>query len=127
MSDQPKVQMNFHAPVHGAAGNVQRDMIVNAPHSEPEAALDAIVQIIQTLEQKYTFVQDEQQALAIIDAEFTEIKAKQLPQWQDLMNIKRLYSGGKKAALKVGEHFAEQNPWGKGFIAFLEGVSEDVK
>ncbi len=127
MSDQPKVQMNFHTPVHGAAGNVQRDMIVNAPHSEPEAALDAIVQIIQTLEQKYTFVQDEQQALAIIDAEFTEIKAKRLPQWQDLMNIKRLYNGGKKAALKVGEHFAEQNPWGKGFIAFLEGVSEDVK
>lgn len=95
--------------------------------SSPEAALDAIVQIIRALEQKYTFVQDEQQALKIIDAEFTEIEAKQLPQWQDLMNIKRLYNGGKKAALKVGEHFAEQNPWGKGFVAFLEGVSEDVK
>ena len=127
MSDQPKVQMNFHAPVHGAAGNVQGDMIVNIPHSEPEAALEAIVPIIRALEQKYTFVQDEQQALKIIDAEFTEIKAKQLPQWQDLMSIKRLYNGGKKAAVKVGEHFAEQNPWGKGFIAFLEGVSEDVK
>ncbi len=95
--------------------------------SSPEAALNAIVQIIRTLEQKYTFVENEQQALRIIDAEFTEIKAKQLPQWQDLINIKRLYNGGKKAALKVGEHFAEQNPWGKGFIAFLEGVSEDVK
>ena len=95
--------------------------------SSPESALEAIVPIIRALEQKYTFVQDEQQALKIIDAEFTEIKAKQLPQWQDLMSIKRLYNGGKKAAVKVGEHFAEQNPWGKGFIAFLEGVSEDVK
>ncbi|KAM3106289.1 hypothetical protein [Phormidesmis sp. 146-33] len=30
-----------------------------------------------------SFVQDKQQARHIIDAEFTEIKAKQLPQWQD--------------------------------------------
>ncbi|WP_448280482.1 hypothetical protein [Phormidesmis priestleyi] len=95
--------------------------------SSSEAALDAIVQIIRALKQKYTFVQDEQQALSIIDAEFTEIEAKQLPQWQDLLSLKRLYNGSKKATLKVGEHFAEQNPWGKGFIAFLEGVSEDVK
>jgi hypothetical protein len=43
------------------------------------------------------------------------------------MNVKRLYNGGKKAALKVGEHFAEENIWGKGLIAFLEGVSENVK
>ena len=127
MSNQSKIQMNFHGSVHGAAGNVEGDMIVNPTQLESDTAIDAIVQIIRTLEQKYTFVENEQQALRIIDAEFTEIKAKQLPQWQDLMSLKRLYNGGKKAALKVGEHFAEQNPWGKGFIAFLEGVSEDVK
>ena len=72
-------------------------------------------------------MQDEQQALSIIDAEFKDIKAKQLPQWQDLTNIKRLWNGGKKAMVKVGEHFAESNPWGKGLVAFLEGVGEDVK
>jgi len=127
VSNQSKIQMNFHGSVHGAAGNVEGDMIVNPTQAESKASIDMLVPIIRALEQKYTFVQDEQQALKIIDAEFTEIKAKQLPQWQDLMNIKRLYSGGKKAALKVGEHFAEQNPWGKGFVAFLEGVSEDVK
>jgi hypothetical protein len=26
---------------------------------------------------------------------------------------------------KIGEHFAENNVWAKGAIAFLEGVSED--
>jgi hypothetical protein len=40
---------------------------------------------------------------------------------------KRLCHGGKQAAITVGEHFVESNPWGKGAIAFLEGVSEDVK
>jgi hypothetical protein len=45
---------------------------------------------------------------------------------QNFMNLKRLWNGGKKAGLKVGEHFAESNVWGKGAIAFLEGVSEDV-
>jgi hypothetical protein len=34
---------------------------------------------------------------------------------------------GKKAELKVGEHFTEENLWGKGAIAFLEGISEDEK
>jgi len=40
--------------------------------------------------------------------------------WQNFLNLKRLWNGGKKAAVKVGEHFIELNPWGK-------SVSEDVK
>ncbi len=32
-----------------------------------------------------------------------------------------------KAALTVGKHFAENNILGKGAIAFLKDVSEDVK
>ncbi|NJO52217.1 MAG: DUF4926 domain-containing protein [Leptolyngbyaceae cyanobacterium RM2_2_4] len=34
MSDQSKVQMNFNAPVTGAAGNVEGNFIVNAANSE---------------------------------------------------------------------------------------------
>ncbi len=50
--------------------------------------------------------------------------------------LKRLWNGSKKAGIKVGEHFAENNVWAKGAIAkrcceaqiaFLEGVSEDGK
>jgi len=101
--------------------------VQNAQQASPETALNAVVEIVRALEQKYSSVQDEQEALSIIDVKFKEIKAKQLPQWQDLMNVKRLWNGGKKAVVKVGEHFTDQNPWGKGLVAFLEGVSEDVK
>jgi hypothetical protein len=105
----------------------QVDTYIENNQQEPsESALLAIVQIIQTLEKKYTFVQD-QQAIDIIDAEFKELEASQSPQWQNLLSLKRLYNGSKKAALKVGEHFAQENVWGKAVVALLEGVSEDVE
>ncbi len=132
MSEQAPIfhQHNPTIGVNYAAGGSNPKVIQNVQNtqqSSSEAALNSVVQIIRALEQKYSFVQDEQQALQIIDAEFKDIQAKQLPQWQDLMNVKRLWNGGKKAAVKVGEHYAQENPWGKGLVAFLEGVSEDVK
>ncbi|NJR48940.1 MAG: hypothetical protein HC780_04595 [Leptolyngbyaceae cyanobacterium CSU_1_3] len=62
-------------------------------------------------------------------AQIIAVQAKQLPpaRWQNFLNLKRLWNGSKKAGVKVGEHFAESNVWAKGAIAFLEGVSEDVK
>jgi hypothetical protein len=55
--------------------------------------------------------------------------AQELPQprWKNFLNLKRLWNGSKKAGIKVGEHFAENNVWGKAAIAFLEGVSENVE
>ena len=39
MSETPKIQMNFNAPVTGVAGNVEGDMIVNpAPKTPAESA-----------------------------------------------------------------------------------------
>jgi hypothetical protein len=106
----------------------QVDTYIENNQQEPsEKSLLAIVQIIQTLEKKYTFVQDPQQAIDIIDAEFKELEASQSPQRQNLLILKRLYNGSKKAALKVGEHFAQENVWGKAVVALLEGVSEDVE
>jgi hypothetical protein len=101
--------------------------IENQQSESAETALLAIIQIIQTLEQKHTGITDRQQAIEIIDAEFKELKASQPRQWQNLLSVKRFYNGGKKAAVKMGEHFTEENPWGKGFVAFLEGFSEDLK
>ncbi|MEZ2250484.1 HEAT repeat domain-containing protein [Microcoleus sp.] len=131
MSNQSPI---FHQPnaiiaVNYAAENSNPKVIQKieaAQQSSPEAALNAVVQIIQALEKKYTYVQDEQQARNIIDAEFKEIKEQKPIEWQNLISVKRLYNGGKKAAVKVGEHFTESNPWGKGLVAFIEGVSEDV-
>jgi hypothetical protein len=101
--------------------------IENNQQQSQDTALLAIVQIIQTLEKRNTHVQNPQQAIDIIDAEFKSLEASRSPQWQNLLNVKRLYNGGKKAAVKVGEHFAQENVWGKGAVAFLEGISEDVK
>ena len=131
MSNQPPIfhQENASIGVNYAAENSNPKVIQKieaAQQSSPEAALNAVVQIIQALEKKYTYVQDEQQARHIIDAEFKEIKEQKPIEWQNLISLKRLYNGGKNAAVKVGEHFAESSPWGKGFLGFLEGVSEDV-
>lgn len=132
MSTQPPIfnQQNATIGVNYAAENSNPQITQNIqaqPQSSPETALLAIIQIIQALEQKHSQIASPQQTIEIIDAEFKELKSSQPLQWQNLLSVKRLYNGGKKAALKLGEHFAEENPWGKGFVAFLEGFSEDVK
>ncbi|MBD1826018.1 HEAT repeat domain-containing protein [Microcoleus vaginatus GB1-A2] len=131
MSDKPTQDFSnssFYAPFNFGDNhaNQAQNITFTTQQSSPEAALNAVVQIIQALEKKYTNVQDEQQARKIIDAEFKVIKEQKPIEWQNLISLKRLYNGGKKAAVKVGEHFTESNPWGKGLVAFIEGVSEDV-
>jgi hypothetical protein len=46
--------------------------------------------------------------------------------WQNFLTLKCLWNGGKKAVIKVSEHFTEENVWGKAAIAFLEGITEDI-
>jgi len=131
MADQPTQDFSnatFHSlvnvgPNHGYQAH---HLHIAAQQSSPEAALNAIVQIIQGLEKKHTEVQDEEQARKIIDAEFKVIKEQKPIEWQNLISFKRLYNGAKKAALKVGEHFAESSVWGKAGVGFVEGISEDV-
>jgi hypothetical protein len=94
--------------------------------SEDKIAIAELKQVIQDLQTKYPSARPEQQAI-IIEAEFQEIKQKQPWRWKNLLSYKRLLNGSKTAAIKVGEHFAEENPWGKGAIAFLEGVMEDAE
>jgi hypothetical protein len=53
MSEQPKVQMNFNAPVTGVAGNVEGDFMVNASEQDLETILTDITQILENLKQKH--------------------------------------------------------------------------
>lgn len=53
MSEQPKVQMNFNAPVSGVAGNVEGDMIVNPLPKTPAEAASEIQQLLSQLSQTY--------------------------------------------------------------------------
>jgi hypothetical protein len=127
MSEQPKVQMTFNAPVYGAAGNIEGNQIINASEQDFDALLNDYKTFFSNLQQKYPTQFPESALQPIIDSEFQEIQKTQPQRWQNFLNLKRLWNGGKKATFKMGEHFTEENVWGKMAIAFLEGLSEDMK
>jgi hypothetical protein len=125
MSDQPKVQMTFNAPVYGAAGNIEGNQIINASDQGFDTLLNDYKTFFNELQQKYSAQTPDAALQPIINAEFQEIQKTQPQRWQNFLNLKRLWNGAKKAGFKVGEHFTEENVWGKMAIAFLEGVLDD--
>ncbi len=125
MTETPKYNIKAQTVqiVENTAGG---DVIAHQYTSDPQVqqALQEVQQLLQDLQQKYPPPANEDDAIAIIGAEFQEIKEKQPWRWQHLLNLKRLWSGSRNAALKIGEHYLDESPWGKGLIGFLEGVSE---
>jgi hypothetical protein len=134
MSEQPKNQPTFNISQVGNINTgdvtVQRDQVGIQNNYGTDLEIQNSIAELQTilvrLQSQYPAA-TEAEAVEIVNVEFQEIKDKQLPQWQNLLSLKRFYNGSKKAAVKIGEHFAENNVWGKGFIAFIEGVSDDLK
>jgi len=129
MSNAPKFDLRG-ANIGNLAETVQGNQIAhiqNASEQNLEMLLADYQQFIQQLQQKYPTLADPSTVPQIIEVEAKLIEAHDQQRWQNFLNLKRLWNGGKKAAIKVSEHFVESNPWGKGAIAFLEGVSEDVK
>lgn len=107
----------------GNIGNnfgTQNFRVDNKTDQEFQVLLADYVSFINNLQSKHQDVATEQEAIQIID---TEIKAT--PHWQKFLALQRLWNGGKKAAIAVSEHFAENTAWGKGAVAALEGVLED--
>jgi hypothetical protein len=51
--DTTKIQMNFHAPVSGVAGEVKGNMIVNAPSQNLATAAAEIKQLLDQLSKEY--------------------------------------------------------------------------
>jgi hypothetical protein len=126
MSETPKYDFRG-AKIGSIADNVQGDQVsyqFNLAEANLDEELTEIQQILNTLQQKHSQA-SESEASAIIEAEFREIKQRKPWQWENLLNLKRLRKGSKTAALKVGEHFSEENVWGKAFLGFLEGISDE--
>lgn len=74
MSETPKVQMNFHDKVYGAAGNVEGDQIVNAPKQNLAESAAEIQQLLEQLaKNNQTIVQSDNQAV-VVSAIHEEIK-----------------------------------------------------
>lgn len=129
MSNAPKFDLRG-ANIGNLAETVQGNQIAhiqNASEQNLEMLLADYQQFIQQLQQKYPTLADPTTVPQIIEVEAKLIEAHDQQRWQNFLNLKRLWNGSKQAGVKVGEHFAENNVWAKGAIAFLEGVSEDVK
>jgi HEAT repeat protein len=96
----------------------------NAIDPNTKQSLNDLQQIVSDLQRRHPQATEEE-ATAIIEVEFEEIKLTQPQRWRNLLSLKRLWNGVKKGSIKIGEHFAEETPWGKGVIGFLEGITDD--
>jgi hypothetical protein len=126
MSEQPKVQMNFHAPVHGAAGNVEGDVIVNTYNYALDAAIKELQTALTTLQQQHPNVATETQAVEIIDAEITAIKptsTKLSTLRKQLLNPERHLQASKATLAEVAKHYLEESVWAKAAITYLDTMS----
>lgn len=129
MADKPTNDFSggtFNAPLNFAPnyGNQAQNLTVNTNEQNFDILLADFKQFVDALQVQHPGISTPEAATQTI-ANQAGLLPK--PRWQNFLNLKRLWNGGKKAGLKVGEHFAESNVWGKGAIAFLEGVSEDVQ
>jgi thioredoxin-like negative regulator of GroEL len=130
MSETPKYDLrganigNFAETIQ-SGGRQDATQNIYAPEQDFNKLLADYQQFFTELQQKYPTQIPEAALQPIIDAEFQEIQKTQPQRWQNFLSLKRLWNGGKKATFKMGEHFTEENLWGKMAIAFLEGVIEE--
>ncbi len=131
MTDKSPIFNQQHATIgvnYAAEGStIEFTQYTNSSEQTFEILLTDYKQFIEQLQQKYPTMTDPTTVPQIIEVESKLIEAQDQHRWQNFLNLKRLWNGGKKAGIKIGEHFAENNVWAKGAIAFLEGVSEDGK
>jgi HEAT repeats len=129
MSETPKYDLrganigNFAETIQ-SGGRQEVTQNIYAPEQDFDTLLTDYKQFFNDLQQKYPTQPPEAALQPIIDAEFQEIQKTQPQRWQNFLSLKHLWNGGKKATIKLGEHFTEENVWGKMAIAFLEGVTE---
>jgi len=139
MTEQPKPQISIQISggtfqdfitgdktTHVTGDYIERQS--NDYGSNPEAsAIAELHQLIQSLQQKHPHITPEQ-APAIVQAEITQIQQTQPQRWailqQNLLNRDRWLQGGKNAAVKVGEHYAQNSPIGIALVAVFEKMIE---
>lgn len=100
MAKQPKVEMNFHAPVENAVGNVEGDMVINAAPPQDKEAATAISNLLNNLRQKYPNATD-QEIYSILLHGFQAMPQKNPQNWQRWKDILSVFFSGVIETTKV--------------------------
>jgi hypothetical protein len=118
MPETPKYDLrganigNFAETIQ-SGGRQEATQNIYPPEQDFNKLLTDYQQFFNSIQQKYPAQTPEAALQTIIDAEFQEIQNTQPQRWQNFLTLKRLWNGGKKATVKLGEHFTEENLWGK--------------
>jgi HEAT repeats len=132
MPDQPKNQPTFNI---GQVGNINTGDIdlkgdqigIQYNYSkdpEIQAASIELKTLLSELQDKHPSVTTPEQALSIIDVEFTEIKQannrKLVQLSQFLLDPKRHFKAIKATASEVAKHYLEESVWAKATITYID-------
>jgi HEAT repeat protein len=129
MADQPK----YHFPNAQKVQIFERVGTYNENNyltdSDTEAAIADLQTLLTQLQTQHPQVTTEPQALAIIDAEFTEIKRSNphrlVTLRQQLLNPERHLQATKAAFGEFAKHYLEESVWAKMIITYLDKLSEE--
>lgn len=111
----------------------QVDTYIEAQHNyatDPsvQSAIIDLKALVTHLQSQHPTVANESEALAIIDAEFTEIQHSGSSKWatlrQQLFNPERHLQATKATLVEIAKHCLEESIWGKATITYLDTLSQ---
>jgi hypothetical protein len=118
--------VNLGGTIHGDQIGTQNQYI-NDP--EVQGAIADLQTLLTQLQTQHPHVTTETQALAIIDAEFTEIKQsptnKLATLRKQLLNPERHAQAIKATLGEVAKHYLEESVWAKASLTYLDKLSEE--
>ena len=124
--------VNFNAPVNfgdSPAGDFIGTQNNYATNPEIQRTINDLKILISNLQAQYPTLTNEAHALAIIDAEFTEIRQDGTNKFaalrKQLLNPERHLQATKATLAEVGKHYLEESVWAKAAITYLDKLSEE--
>ncbi len=121
----PNAALNLGGTVAGAQIGTQ-NQYTNDP--EVQDAIADLQTLLNQLQAQHPQVTTETEALAIIDAEFTEIQQSKTHRLatlrQQLLNPERHLQAIKATLGEVAKHYLEESVWAKASLTYLDKLSE---
>ncbi len=117
--------VNLGGTIHGDQIGTQ-NQYANDP--EVQGAIADLQTLLTQLQTQHPQVTTETEALAIIDAEFTEIQQSKTHRLatlrQQLLNPERHLQAIKATLGEVAKHYLEESVWAKASLTYLDKLSE---